>query len=89
MRTRCGWFSDRSVCYLAAAKPVIVQDTGFGRNIPTGRGLFAFDTIEEAAEAVEKVNRDYTLHCKAAWEIACEFFDAKKLLSAILKDTGL
>lgn len=89
VRTRCGWFSDRSVCYLAAGKPVICQDTGFGRNIPTGRGLFAFDTLEEAVDAVEKVNRDYALHCKAAWEIAQEFFDASKLLSAILKHAGL
>jgi hypothetical protein len=36
VRTRSGWFSDRSVCYLAAGKPVITQDTGFGKFVPTG-----------------------------------------------------
>ena len=40
--SRCGWFSDRSACYLASGKPVVAQDTGFGRFLPTGEGLLSF-----------------------------------------------
>src|SRR5207245_7446913 len=60
--TGCGWFSDRSACYLAAGRPVILQSTGFEDLLPTGKGLFAVRTVEEAAEAVKVVRRDYALH---------------------------
>src|SRR5262249_48230840 len=80
-RTRSGWFSDRSVCYLAAGKPVVTQETGFSKYIPTGRGLFAFANAEEAIAALEAVNRDYSTHARAAREIAHEYFGATKLLA--------
>jgi len=53
-RTRCGWFSDRSVCYLARGASRGDAGTGFSTYVPTGRGLFAFDTAEEAAAALER-----------------------------------
>ena len=68
--TRGGWVSDRSICYLAAGKPVLAQETGFSKNHPTGRGLLAFSTPEEAAEGVKAINADYPAHCRAAREIA-------------------
>jgi hypothetical protein len=60
--TRCGWFSCRTVCYLAAGRPVVVQDTGFSEIRPTGRGLFAFSDAESAAGAIEAVEADYPAH---------------------------
>ncbi len=66
MRLRSGWFSDRSATYLAAGRPVITQDTGFGNVLPTGEGLFAFSTADEAAAAVEAINADYERHRRAA-----------------------
>ena len=57
-----GWFSDRSACYLASGRPVIAQDTGFGRRLPTGAGLFAFTTAEDVVAAVEELERDYERH---------------------------
>ena len=37
VRLRTGWFSDRGATYLAAGRPVVTQDTGFG--VPAdGRG---------------------------------------------------
>src|SRR5205085_3005904 len=54
--SRCGWFSDRSVCYLAAGRPVIAQDTGFSRFIPTGRGLFSFTTLDDAVACINTMN---------------------------------
>ena len=89
VQMRPGWFSDRSVCYLAAGKPVVTQETGFSKYVPTGRGLFAFHTTEEAAAAVEEINHDYALHCRAAREVAVGFFDSDKVLGELCRDAGL
>jgi hypothetical protein len=89
VRTRSGWFSDRSVCYLAAGKPVVTQDTGFGKYVPTGAGLLAFQTVEEAAAALDEVNRDYATHCRAARAIAEEYFSAERVLGRLCKDADL
>jgi hypothetical protein len=89
VRLRSGWFSERDVCYLASGKPVVTQDTGFPNVLPTGKGLFVFNTIEEAAAAVDAINADYTLHCKAARSLAEEYFAAPKIGAKLLKDIGL
>jgi hypothetical protein len=88
-RTRSGWFSERSACYLAAGRPVVTEDTGFGRVLPTGEGLFAFSTMEEAVEAIETVRHDYPRHSRAAREIAREYFRAETVLDRLLTDLGL
>ena len=88
-RTRSGWFSDRSVCYLASGKPVLTQDTGFAKLIQTGRGLFAFDTLEEATAAMQEINRDYIDHCRAARAVAAEYFAAATVLRDLLAAAGL
>jgi len=88
-RTKSGWFSDRSVCYLAAGKPVITQETGFSKYLPTGHGLFGFSSTEEAAAAFDSINSDYLSHAQAAQEIAREFFSAEKLLGKLLVDAGV
>ena len=88
-RTRSGWFSDRSVCFLAAGKPVVTQETGFSKYVPTGRGLFAFSTAEEVLAAFAAINSDYSLHARAACEIAREYFSAEKILRKLLDDVGL
>jgi hypothetical protein len=89
VRLRSGWFSERSACYLAAGRPVVTQDTGFGRVLPTGEGLFAFNTTEEAVAAIEAINSDYEKHSRAALAIAEEYFEAGKVLGKLLKDLGL
>lgn len=89
IRLRSGWFSERSACYLAAARPVITQDTGFGNILPTGEGLFSFNTMDEILSAVDKVNSDYDKHSQAAREIAEEYFKAEKVMEKVLKDLGL
>lgn len=70
VRLRSGWFSERSAQYLAAGRPVITQDTGFGSYLPTGEGLFAFSTMEEILDALERINADYERHSRTAREIA-------------------
>ena len=87
--TQCGWFSDRSECYLAAARPVVLQNTGFADVLPTGKGLFTFESVEEAAEAIRAIRSDYALHSKAAREIAKEYFDSEIVLSRLLSEVGV
>jgi hypothetical protein len=89
VRPRSGWFSDRSVCFLAAGKPVITQETGFSELIPSGKGLLAFSTLEEAVEAVRAVAADWPQHARAARAIAEEHFDATRVIGAMLDAAGL
>jgi hypothetical protein len=89
IRLRSGWFSDRSACYLAAHRPVITQDTGFGNILPTGAGLFAFATEQEALEAINTVARDYARQSAAARDIAQEFFAAERVLGDVFRRVGL
>lgn len=80
-----GWFSERSTCYLASGRPVVVQDTGLAAVIETGRGLFSFTSPDEAVAAIETINSNYTAHCKYAREIAAGYFSYSKVLSALLQ----
>lgn len=88
-RTRSGWFSDRTVCYLAAGRPAVTQFTGFEKYMPTGIGLLGFDDQRGAVEAINAINADYRRHARAAREIAWEYFDAAKLLDGIADTLGL
>jgi hypothetical protein len=89
VRPRTGWFSDRSACYLAAGRPVITQETGFSKVLSTGKGLFAFKTMEDVLAAVDAVESDYEGNCRAAREIAAEFFAAEKVVGRLLEGAGL
>lgn len=82
----CGWFSDRSACYLAAGRPVVAHDTGFGRALPVGEGLLAFGTAREAAAAIERVCADYERHRAAARELAERHLDSDVVLSRLLAE---
>jgi hypothetical protein len=82
--SRSGWFSYRTACYLALSVPAIVQDTGFGRAIPTGEGLLTFTTAEEAADAIERLASDPNRHAKAARDIAEEYFNSNKVLTQLI-----
>ena len=75
-----GRVSDRSICHLASGKPVPAQDTGFSQNYPTGEGLLAFTTLDEAKAGVEEICRNYAKHCGAARAVAAEHFDSDKVL---------
>jgi hypothetical protein len=89
VRLRGGWFSERSACYLASGRPVVAQNTGFGTVLPTGEGLFTFDTMDEILMAFEEIRSDYPRHGRAARAIAEEYFRAETVLSKLLRDIGL
>jgi hypothetical protein len=86
---RTGWFSDRSACYLAAGRPVIVQDTGVGKFVPTGAGLLTFGDLDGAVEALRLVEADYAGHAAAAAEFAHTHLDSDRVLPRLLEVAGL
>ena len=81
------WVSDRTVCYMASGKPVVVQDTGPSEFLPNGEGMFRFTTQEQAARAFDAINADYERHCRAARRLAEAHFDARLVLTKILNET--
>ena len=89
VHTRSGWFSDRTVRYLASGRPALVQDTGFGRHLPTGEGLIAFSTLDEATAGARRLLADYGRHRAAARRIAEEHFAPEHAIRPLLEDAGV
>jgi hypothetical protein len=89
VRPKTGWFSDRSACYLAAGRPVITQETGFSKFLPTGKGLFGFGNLSDILAAVEEIEKDYDGNCEAARETAAEYFAAERVLEQLLTEASL
>ena len=81
---KSGAFSTRSGCYLAAGRPVILQDTGFSEVLPVGEGILAFKTLEEAEAGIREVEGNYSRHAKAARDLADAYFDSDKVLNRLL-----
>lgn len=89
IRLRSGWFSDRSACYLAAGRPVITQETGFSKVLPTGQGLFPFLGLEDVLSAMDTIRGDYGRQSRAAREIASHYFAAERVVGSLLERAGL
>jgi hypothetical protein len=89
VRLNTGWFSDRSGCYLAAGRPVIMQETGFSKHYGNAGGLFSFDSLAQIAEAVKEVNADHRRHSREASNLAREIFEAEKVLRSLLDRAGI
>jgi len=83
--TKGGWFSDRSICYLASGRPVLVQDTGVSDWLPTGKGLLTFRDVPEALRGIEIINSDYEHHRLAARRLAEQYFSADRVLMSLLQ----
>jgi len=89
VRLNTAWFSDRTACYLAAGRPVITQETGFTKLYGGDAGLFGFRSLGEIVDAVKVINGNYLKHSDAARQIACEIFDAKRVLGSLLALAGI
>jgi hypothetical protein len=89
VRPVTGWFSDRSASFLAAGRPVVTHETGFSKFLPTGKGLFGFLTMEDILAAVDVIESDYEGACRAAREVAAEYFAADKVLGSLMERAGL
>lgn len=88
VESRCGWFSDRSACYLASGRPVLAQETGFSDDLPTGSGLLTFNSLDTLLAAIVELNRDYGAHASAARRIAEMYFDSDVVLDRLLTKIG-
>ena len=84
-----GWFSDRSAAYLASGRPVVLQDTGFSAHLPCGKGLFAVNSLDEAVEAVQTIEADWTLHSHCARLLAERYLDTDVLLPRFLRELNI
>jgi hypothetical protein len=89
VKTNSGWFSDRSAIYLACGKPVIMEETGFSTHLPTGKGLYAVRTVEQASQALQEISDDYARHSEAARQIAVKHLDALKVLNSFLVELNV
>jgi hypothetical protein len=86
--SRCGWFSDRSICYLASGRPVLAQATGLSDFLPTGEGLLAFETITDVLAGIDSLQTDYARHARTARALAVEYFDSDRVLRQLLDHIG-
>lgn len=84
-RFQNAWISDRSLCYLASGKPVVVQHTGPSSFLPDGEGMFRYRTLADAGRALESINADYERHCRLARSLAEEYFDAGAVVRGMLE----
>jgi hypothetical protein len=89
VRLNTGWFSDRSACYLAAGRPLITQETGFTNTYGGKLGLLSFRSLDEIVDAVQMINANYAKHSRVARALACEFFEAEKVLESVLDRAGI
>ncbi len=83
--THSGWFSCRTACYLAAGRPAVVQDTQWSRYVPSGAGVLAFSTLEQAVAALEDLAGNYAKHRVAAWEVARDYLSPEAVLPPMLE----
>jgi hypothetical protein len=88
VRSLSGWFSDRSICYLASGRPVLAQETGWSAHHPAGEGLLAFSSMEEAIEGVERIERDYRRHSRAARALAEDRFESSRVIGELVRKLG-
>ena len=103
VRARTGWFSDRSACYLASARPVLAfdpsrrwrpeapdawSDPGDQHAVPVGKGLLGFADLAGAADAIDELFGNYMLHADAARALAEDHFDSKRVLGGLLEAVG-
>src|SRR5579862_2961554 len=89
VRPKSGWFSDRSVCYLAAGRPVVTMATEFSRFYPVGEGLFEYADSAGAEDAIAAIGADYRRHAKAARRLAAEFFGSDGVVGTMMREAGL
>ena len=88
VRSRSGWVSERTACYLACGRPALVQDTGLDADLGGGEGLVTYGTPEEAVEGARRIDADWHRHARAARSLAMEHFDARRVLPGLVEAAG-
>ena len=87
--TACGWTSDRTAAYLAAGRPAVVQDTGFGADLRSSPALRPFRTLEQAATACRSLAAaDPADLADASRRLAADAFSTRAVLPRVLELLG-
>ena len=89
IETRCGWFSDRTQCYMATGRPALIRDTGVSEVLPCGEGLVVFEDEQGLLDGMRAIECDYSNHSRKARELAEEFFASEKVLAKLLNAASL
>jgi hypothetical protein len=89
VRPMSGWFSDRSVCYLASGRPVVTMRTGWNRFYPEGHGLYGYSDRAEALASFDRIAADYARASRGARAMAEEYFASDRVLAPLLAGCGL
>jgi hypothetical protein len=87
VKMRGGWFSDRSVCYLASGRPVLIEDTGLKDWLPVGDGVVTFNNATQAVAGIQNINGDHARHRTAARRLAAQVFSTDRVLASLLVET--
>ena len=85
---KTGWVSDRAAAFLALGRPAITENTGAERYLPAESGMFFVGDVDEAAEVVQRIIRDWAVWSKKARTCAVEIFDSSRNLRKILGLAG-
>lgn len=85
VKARTGWVSDRTVCYLAAGRPAVVQDTCVMGSISRLPGWHSFRTIDEAAEGICRVVSNYGEEKRLAQSLARSVFAYDVVLPPLIE----
>ncbi len=83
--TNSGWFSCRTCCYLAGGRPAVVQDTKWSRYVPSGAGIFAFDTMEQCIAGLKTIIRDPAKQRNAAYDVAREYLAPDRVITPMIQ----
>lgn len=85
VRLQNAWISDRTLCYLATGRPVVVQHTGPSRILPDARGMLRFEDVAGAVRCLREADENHDAHARAARALAEEHFDARPVTRALLE----
>jgi hypothetical protein len=81
---KTGWLSDRAAAFLAMGRPVVTEDTGAARYLPSASGFHLVGDLEDAAAAIEDLLANWPRRSREARASALEVFDSAKNLRKIL-----
>jgi hypothetical protein len=81
---RTGWLSDRAAAFLATGRPVITEDGGAAKYLPSQSGFHFVRDLEQSVAAVEDVLANWPRRSREARACAVELFDSPKNLKKIM-----
>jgi hypothetical protein len=79
-----GWLSDRAAAFLATGRPVITEDSGAGKYLPSDSGFHFVGDLDQSVASVKDVMANWPRRSREARACAVEVFDSARNLKKIL-----